>query len=371
MRRMILKMLIAILAPMTVSKFHIIFLVFLWFIYQACSTPKQSAVQVPPEGEFFDQLSEYGLAISGEHGFAPAQQLIKYEVTNSLFSDYSIKERYVYIPEGQSAHLRTDGHFEWPEGSILVKNFCYGEEQVGEDRIMETRLLIKGSADWRAISYQWDENYTDAKKSKLGDIVAMEINQGDEKLSFDYIIPNKNQCKSCHNANEKIEPIGFKLANLDRKIKLDGNEVSQVDHLVRQGIIKLNQEIDLPETMVAYSDSSADIQDRALAYLDLNCGHCHRPNGPGNTSGLYLQYNETRSNHLGICKPPVAAGKGAGGRSFDIQPGDAEQSILYYRMLTQDPGEMMPELGRSLVHKEGLKLIKEWIENLEGDCLTE
>ncbi len=356
---------------MTVSKFHILSILLIWLLYQACSTPLQSTVQVPPEGEFFELLSEYELSISGESGFAPASQLIKYEVTNSLFSDYTSKERYVYIPEGKNAYLRTDGHFEWPEGSILVKNFCYGKEQVGVEKIMETRLLIKGSDDWRAISYQWDENYSDAKRSKLGDIIAMEINQGSEKISFDYIIPNKNQCKSCHNANEKIEPIGFKYANLDRKINLDGQEISQVKHLVEKGVISLNNEIELPKTMVAYSDPSADIQDRALAYLDVNCGHCHRPNGPGNTSGLYLQYNEKRSNHLGICKPPVAAGKGAGGRSFDIQPGNAEESILYYRMLTQDPGEMMPELGRSLVHEEGLKIIKEWIESLNGDCTSD
>jgi len=356
---------------MTVSKNHLLLLILAWFVYQACNTPLQSSIQLPPSGEFFNQLSDYGLTLPNQTGFAPAPQLIKYQVTNALFSDYALKERYVYLPEGKSAYLRTDGHFEWPEGSILLKNFCYNEAQLGKDQMMETRLLIKEAKDWKAVSYQWDENYNDAKKSKLGDVIPMEIMHQEKTLAFDYIIPNKNQCKSCHNANEKIEPIGFKYANLNRKISLDGNEISQIEYLSDKGIIDLTKDSELPKTMVAYLDPSADVQDRALAYLDINCGHCHRPNGPGNTSGLFLQYNETRSNHLGICKPPVAAGKGAGGRSYDIQPGDAEQSILYYRMLTQDPGEMMPELGRSLVHEEGLEMIKQWIDSLEGDCSSE
>jgi len=29
---------------------------------------------------------------------------------------------------------------------------------------------------------------------------------------------------------------------------------------------------------------------------------------------------------------------------------------------------MMPELGRSLVHEEGLKLIRDWISSIPGQC---
>lgn len=343
-----------------------------WLMYESCSTPIQASVQLPPTGEFYDQLSEYGIFETyNNNGFIPSEQLIKYEVINSLFSDYAEKERYIYLPEGEKASLRSDGHFDWPKGTILVKNFCYGKEQVGNEKIMETRLLIKEAKAWKAISYQWDDAHKDASKSKLGNVIPMDLNHNGEKKNFEYIIPNKNQCKSCHNAKEEIEPIGFKYANIDKQITLDGKEISQVDYLIQAGVIELNDEKELPATMVSYEDQSAEIQERALAYLDINCGHCHRPNGPGNTSGLFLQYNETRSNHLGVCKPPVAAGKGSGGRSFDVQPGSAEQSILYYRMLTQDPGEMMPELGRSLVHDEGLEIVKQWIDSLSGTCDSE
>ena len=352
---------------MTVSKTHIILLILCWFLYEACSTAKTTQVTLPGEGEFFDQLSQYGIYESGSSAFLASDQLIKYEVINSLFSDYAAKDRYIYLPEGKKAILRSDGHFDWPEGTLMVKNFKYDESQVGTDRLMETRLLIKEAKSWKAVSYQWDESMSEAKQSKLGDVIPMQVNHKTESHEFEYVIPNKNQCKSCHNANDKIEPIGFRYANIDKKIKLNGTEVSQIEYLLQKGLIEVPKE-NIPPTMVAYEDPQADIQERALAYLDINCGHCHRPNGPGNTSGLFLQYDETRSNHLGICKPPVAAGKGAGGRSFDIQPGSADASIIYYRMLTQDPGEMMPELGRSLSHQEGLEIIKEWIDTMSGSC---
>ena len=60
--------------------------------------------------------------------------------------------------------------------------------------------------------------------------------------------------------------------------------------------------------------------------------------------------------------------KGSGGHQFDIVPGQPDSSILLYRMITQDPGAMMPELGRKLVHKEGVALIRQWIAEMEGGC---
>jgi hypothetical protein len=74
---------------------------------------------------------------------------------------------------------------------------------------------------------------------------------------------------------------------------------------------------------------------------------------------------ESSSTALGVNKPPVAAGRGSGGLLFSIVPGKPEASILYYRMESTDPGAMMPELGRKLMHKEGLELIRDWIIAME------
>ena len=74
---------------------------------------------------------------------------------------------------------------------------------------------------------------------------------------------------------------------------------------------------------------------------------------------------------LGGCKPPMAAGQGTCGRFGSIQPGKPDQSILSYRMESLDLGAMMPELGRATVHRDGVELIKAWIEAMPGECNIE
>jgi hypothetical protein len=56
--------------------------------------------------------------------------------------------------------------------------------------------------------------------------------------------------------------------------------------------------------------------------------------------------------------------------SFDVVPGQPEASILVYRMRSTDPGVMMPELGRTLVHAEAAELVSEWVRRMAGRCDT-
>ena len=67
----------------------------------------------------------------------------------------------------------------------------------------------------------------------------------------------------------------------------------------------------------------------------------------------------------GVLKIPVAAGHGSGGRSFDIVPGKPDESILLYRIESDDPGIAMPSVGKSLVPVEAAALIRAWIEQLD------
>jgi mono/diheme cytochrome c family protein len=111
-----------------------------------------------------------------------------------------------------------------------------------------------------------------------------------------------------------------------------------------------------------------NLEQRARTYLAVNCAHCHQRGGSGDTSGLFLNAAETELTRLGQCKPPVAAGRGTGGLRFSIEPGHPEQSILSYRIFSDEVGVLMPEVGRSLVHQEGLDLVNAWIRQMPGDC---
>ena len=96
----------------------------------------------------------------------------------------------------------------------------------------------------------------------------------------------------------------------------------------------------------------------------MNCSSCHRLEGSAANSGLYLEYTNQDSLSLGFWKTPVAAGDGSGGLSFAIHPGKADESILLYRMISDEVDGRMPEIGRELLHEEGIALIREWIDNM-------
>ena len=112
----------------------------------------------------------------------------------------------------------------------------------------------------------------------------------------------------------------------------------------------------------------ASLQQRSRAYLDANCGHCHNPTGAADTSALHLNIDAPVDRNFGVCKTPVAVGRGSGDRPYDIYPGRPDDSILVYRMQHTDPAIAMPELGRSAIHVEGVALISEWIANMSGEC---
>ncbi len=117
--------------------------------------------------------------------------------------------------------------------------------------------------------------------------------------------------------------------------------------------------------LVSYDDQSVSIDERARAWLEINCAHCHRADGPAKNSGLHLLANEKDLARLGVGKAPVAAGKGSGGLLYDIVPGKPDESILQFRIESVHPGIMMPELGRSTTHEEGVELVRKWIGEMK------
>ena len=121
--------------------------------------------------------------------------------------------------------------------------------------------------------------------------------------------------------------------------------------------------------MAAAEPASGTLDERARAWLDINCGACHNGRGgAARTSGLYLDLAQTDLHELGLCKAPVAAGRGSGGRIYGIVPGQPDASILVFRIESIEADVKMPELGRNLVDAEGVALIRQWIAQLPGTC---
>ncbi len=344
------------------------YIAFGWVITMLFGCSVDQSVRVGEEP--FEQLSEYRFFTGDLADLIPNETVLPYDLNSPLFSDYAHKARFVWMPAGTSAVYHEEEVLDFPEGAVLIKNFYYNHDdrQIEEGRsIIETRLLVKTNAKWEAHSYIWNDEQTDAYLEVIGDIKDVEwIDQAGEKMKVNYIIPNKNQCKGCHYNKGIQEPIGPKVRNLNKSFAYADGEMNQLDKWSEVGYLTgYEPDAQHPRVAIWSEPSSGSLHERAMAYLEINCGHCHNPNGPANTTGLSLVHNASIDQTIGVFKPSVAAGRGTGGHQFNIVPGNPGESILSYRMKSTDPGVMMPELGRRLIHEEGLALIEEWIKEME------
>jgi uncharacterized repeat protein (TIGR03806 family) len=337
------------------------------------------------EDPYPEKLSAWGLFQGTGWTLEPNAGVIPYELNTPLFSDYAEKYRTIWMPPGQAATYKEAEAFDFPMGTIISKTFMYptngrvpskGDRRTAGNkdrhfRLVETRLLVHAEQGWVALPYVWNEEGTDATLEVVGSSRALEATHtSGEPLSIHYMIPNVNQCQGCHQRSKALTPIGLQARHLNRDYPYDEGPENQLTKLTRVGYLKGAPEPGAAPRNAVWNDpATGTLEERARAYLDANCAHCHGRRGPAASSGLYLSMQEKEPHTLGRCKAPVAAGRGAGkDLPFDIVPGKPERSILVYRMGSTDPGVMMPELGRSTTHDEGVALIREWIQQMQGAC---
>ena len=314
------------------------------------------------EGKFFSKLSDYRF-FKDLTNQIPSDEVLPYQLQSDLFSDYTHKQRFVYVPPSMKVKHKKNKVFIFPVGSVLIKTFSY-QNTMSElaPQLLETRLLIHSEGGWKAVSYIWNEDQSEAYLSLIGGTIQTSFSDEDGNIrSVRYRAPNKNQCKECHQINASMTPIGPKARNMDLSISYSDKPQNQLAKWHDLGWI--DQDIDFMK-MVNYSSLNEDIGDRARAYLEINCAHCHIPGGAADTTGLYLMLEETNKKSLGFYKKPVAAGKASFNLKYSIVPKKPNQSILLRRMESMDPGIMMPESGRALKHDEGIEVISEWINSL-------
>ncbi|MFA0811193.1 SO2930 family diheme c-type cytochrome [Microbulbifer epialgicus] len=359
-----------------------------------CDKPR-SQVVVFTENAIPERLSDWNLVNIINGALTPNSGVVPYDLNTALFTDYAHKLRTVWMPTGTSAQYDEE-QFNYPVGTVLTKTFYYprgegetvlrtdnfandyAEGRAGEAldmkrvRLMETRLLVKREDGWQAIPYVWNEAQTEAVFEIAGDTSRLQLKKKAGNVSeFTYVVPDANQCAGCHADNftgKEISPLGPRARHLNRDYPYRSGAENQLEYWQKIGYLSDVPENEILPSQAKFSDASLPLEARARAYLDINCGHCHNPAGAADTSGLMLNHSETDLRRLGVCKPPVAAGTGSGERLFSIVPGEPDHSILNFRVESVDPGAMMPELGRGLVHEEGVELLRQWVSAMPGTC---
>ncbi len=313
------------------------------------------------------------------------ERVVPYDLNTPLFSDFSLKARAIYVPEGQTIAYAADGPLDFPVGTVIVKTFYFADdlrEPTENVRLIETRVLRHTESGWDAWPYIWNEEGTEAFLQPGGETRAITfIDPVGESRTANYLIPQRNQCRSCHErlvgegGRPALIPIGPAARHLNRDYAYDGGSANQLQHLADLGMLEglpAQDQVPAAYDFQAVVEAGAmgipaeDVERAARDYLDINCAHCHDPRGTqGVTSQLFLHHDNDDPFRLGICKRPGSAGAGTGGRTYDIVPGSPDASILVFRVETTEVGAMMPLLGRSVRHDEGAALIRRWVASMD------
>ncbi len=316
-----------------------------------------------------NKISDYNLfsAINNNSRSANSPGLL-YELNSALFTDHARKYRYVFIPENTQASYQELNAFDFPVGTVLVKFFYLPiNTEQPEEELLEIRLLIHRENGWFTLPYKWYEHLSDGYISVAGDSIASVITHNSVSESFNYQIPTFGQCSTCHkgedaNGTALITPIGLKARHLNKIINHNGSDINQLTLWNNLGVITgLPENLAVIDTAPNWRDESVNIEQRAKAYLDINCAHCHTDGGAGALSGLRMEYWRKEIDYLhGVCNG--SQGWRVGG--FDIWPGRAEISHIPMRMGLTAAKDRMPPIGRSLVENEAIALISEWINTM-------
>lgn len=306
---------------------------------QSCETDHQiSPDETPLE---FEKISAYKLFAGNPVDLQPGDGFYLYEVSSELFTDYAHKQRLIKVPDGRKISVKDDDLLEFPEGTIIAKTFFYFNDERDHSKgkkLIETRVLELKAGKWIAGTFYWNEDQTEAFliNAGLNKTVNWIDRNGDARV-ISFHIPSHLECRSCHSLNKETRPIGPKARNLNFQVDRNGGEINQLDYLIAKGLVNTVAHENLGSTP-SYHNEEATLEERARTYLDINCAHCHRSQG----SAHDIRYRFTYETDVHSTK--IKEGK------------DAIKTMM-------ERG-LMPKSGTTVIHKEGIELIKQYLNTL-------
>jgi uncharacterized repeat protein (TIGR03806 family) len=287
------------------------------------------------------KLSAYGLFDGSMSKLEPVKEVEIMEISSSLFTDYALKQRLIKIPKGKQVQINGSDLPIFPDGTIIAKTFYYHKIGSKENNLVETRLLILKNSHWNAATYRWNMQQNDALLIKSAAQVPISFTDPKGKIrNISYQIPAQKECGSCHRSNNELIPIGPKIRNLNVKVIREGIQQNQLDYFIKKKIFRKVSSASVAK-LPNYSNVSTSIEERARAYLDINCAHCHNPTGMAARQTLNLDFS-VPLNQTGI---------------------NFNHENIVMRMVTM--GEYhMPKLGTTILDDEGVALIRAYIKQL-------
>jgi uncharacterized repeat protein (TIGR03806 family) len=292
--------------------------------------------------KLFPLISDYHIFKGSPSQLIPGKGFEHYELATALFTDYAEKQRLIKIPAGHKMTAINDSLPDFPDGTILVKTFYYFKDKrdTGKGKqLLETRILLKTNGGWSAGTYVWNTAQTEASllTNGLNTPVAWVTINGVARTTS-YHVPGNKECATCHNANNTIIPIGPTIRNLNMEVTRNKAVVNQLSYFQEAGILNPVNPASF-STLPDWQNTSNTLAERARAYLDVNCAHCHNPKGSCAKSDLRFAY-EMPLQHTQI---------------------DKKRSRIN-KLLTKGT---MPMLGTTIIDEEAVALVKSYLKTLQ------
>jgi uncharacterized repeat protein (TIGR03806 family) len=345
--------------------------------YVAVSPVVVDLTQVP-----YPKLSDYKFFEGELREMSPSLGVLPYEPASSLFTDYALKKRFVWMPDNTKATYNGDASvLELPVGAALIKTFYYDNVQnvtpAGARRIVETRIMIRKSTGWIFANYVWNDEQTEAFYDLAGSFTNISWTDADGvEKSTDYRIPSEEQCIVCHKSKQIVGgeemtvhiPIGIEPQHLNTNYNYGSTSKNQLTKWIEAGYLEDNFTFPTADnTTVNYNDTSKTIDQRARSYVDINCAHCHQSDRHCDYRPMRFAFNETNGNptNMGACVQTMDMQDFPTALSKIVTPGNINRSMLYYRINTTNEGYRMPLHGRTIIHEEGVALMADWINSLQ------
>lgn len=301
---------------------------------------------VYPIADFLPNLSDLLLFKGNVENLEFSNVVHEYELATPLYTDYSYKLRSISLPKGAKMSYNGAGLPNFPDSTIITKTFYYLNDERDSSlgrQLIETRLLIKKNGLWEMGNYLWNTAQNEAELSLSGPTIPISwIDNSGTNRSVNYQVPIMVNCMQCHDNNGNTMPIGPKARNLN----FVKNGVNSLEQFIAKGLLEGAGSISAIESLPEWSDASFTLTERARAYMDVNCAHCHQPGGlhDANISVRPDLRYET---------------------SFADSNIDPFKANLRNRVGTSPAfGTSMPLIGISVLHDEGVQLIQDYIDSL-------
>lgn len=311
----------------------------------------------------YEKLSDYNFFKGELKNQEPVYGVLPYQPISQLFTDYAKKKRFIWMPKGSKMTFEGDHKLmSFPNKTILIKNFYYETMTNGNPtQILETRVMILKNGEWIFAEYQWNEQQTEAFLITQGAFKNISFTHNGQIITTNYRLPHNSECRICHKSGSNNVPIALKPQNLNFNYNYPDGSKNQLTRLIEFGYLENN----LPQnitSVVDYSDTSKSLELRMRSYLDINCGHCHVNLGDCDYRSIRLSFFENHNpTNLGVCETPQEE---IPSQTNIILPNNSGRSVMYYRMNSIQQNEMMPKVGRTIVHTEGLQLLEDYINSL-------